>query len=82
MDLAPVVPGTGLAGERQPVASSPELDLEEALRHIDVRGAVLPHGSELDQVRLRYRVAHGEEEVCCARQIVPLNEEGVLYVHH
>ena len=50
VDLAPVVPGAGLAREREPVAAAAVLDLEEALRHRDAGRAVLPHRPELDQV--------------------------------
>ena len=82
VDLAPVVPGAGLARERQAVAAAPVLDVEEALRDVDVRRPVLAHRAELDQVGVGRQVPHRVENVQRAFDVVALHPDGVLRVHH
>jgi hypothetical protein len=82
VDLGLVVPGSGLARERQRVGPAPILDGEEAFGNVQVGRAVLAHGAELHQVGLRTRLPHGEQDVQRGLNVVDLREDRVLHVHH
>ena len=77
-----MVPGAGLPGEGQTVAPAAVLDLEEALRDVQVRRAVLAHRAELDQVRVGRQVPHRVEHVEGALDVVALHPDRMLRVHH
>ena len=58
-----MVKAAGLLGERQHVGAAPVGDLDVPLFDVDVRGAVLTHGAQLDQVDRWIGVSDGVEEI-------------------
>src|SRR5581483_8477725 len=80
VNLAPVIPGVGLTGERQPICATPILDLEEPFRDVDVRRAIFAHGAELQEVSLQSKVTNGEHEVEGRHDVVHLDTDSVLTV--
>ena len=66
----------------QDVGASVVVDLDEALFDVDVRRSVLAHRPQLDQVRLRREVLHGEQDVQRPHDVVDLGDHGVAARQH
>src|SRR5579875_1230967 len=81
-DLAPVVPRPRVAGERQGVAATPILDLEEPFGDLDVGGSVLPHRAHLHEMGLRAAVPDRVEEVEGPGEVLDLRRHRVVDVDH
>jgi hypothetical protein len=75
--LREVIDRARLLRERQRVAPAPVLDLDEALLDVDVRGPVLPHRPQLDQVAAWDPVANREQHVERAEDVVALGRDSV-----
>ncbi len=82
VDLGAVIERSGLLREGQGVAAPLVLDLDEAFLDVDVRGAVLPHRSELHQVAVGYVVADREQQVEGPDHIRVLGLDRPLARHH
>jgi hypothetical protein len=82
MHLGQVIERTGLLRERKHILPAIVRDLDKALFDIDVRGPVLPHGAELNEMRLRAEFLHCVEQVQRTDHVVGLGENGMLAVDH
>src|SRR5690606_37593892 len=69
-DLGGVVDGARSAREKELAFTALVLDLEPAFLDVDVRGAVLAHGAQLDDVGVTREIAHGEHQVVGYAQVV------------
>jgi hypothetical protein len=78
VDLGEVIERAGLLGERERVFAAVVLDLDEALFDVDVRRAVFAHRAELDEVAIGLQLAHGEEQVQRADDVVHLRNTACL----
>ena len=54
------------------------LDLDVAFLDVDIRRAILAHGSELDQMAIGPQFANGEEQIQRADDVVDLRETACL----
>ena len=80
--LRQVVERAGLLGEGQGVGPAVVGDGQPALFDVDVRGAVLAHRAQLDQVDRRIDLGDGPEQVEGADHVVHLGVDGVSAVQH
>ena len=82
VDLRKVIQGSGHLGERQDVATSVVLDLDEALLDVDVGRPVLAHRAELDEVACGHVLAQGEQQVERPDEVVCLSLHSVTAREH
>ena len=82
MHLAPVIPASCLTRKGKNVLSTSKLNLEKALRDVNVRSAVFAHRAELDQVSVGTDLFHGIHDVERADDVVGLHPRGMFNVHH
>src|SRR3989440_1661136 len=77
-----VIEGARLLREWNYVLAAVVFDGDVALFDVNVGGAVLAHGAQLDEVTIRQKFANGEKNVQCSDDVVHLGEDGVLAVDH
>src|SRR6266550_448053 len=77
-----VIEGARLLREGKYVLAAVVFDGDVALFDVNVGGAVLAHGAQLDEVTIRQKFANGEKNVQCSDDVVHLGEDGVLAVDH
>src|SRR5215211_3790026 len=82
VDLAEVIPASGLLREGQKVLAAVVLDLDVALFDVYVGLAILSHRAELHQVAVGHVLVYGEEHVQVADDVVVLGVDGVAPVDH
>src|SRR6516165_9959941 len=82
MHLGQMIKAARLPWERYTVAPAAKFDFKESFGDVQVRGSILAHGSQLEQVGLRSYVANCKEQVERADDIVGLHEVRVMHIHH
>ena len=80
--LAEVVERARLLGVGEGIFATIVLNGDVALFDVNVGGAVLAHGAQLDQVAIGEVVAQHVEQVEVAQHVVGLGQHGVLTVDH
>src|SRR5438094_3202310 len=71
-----------LAREWKPIFSSAILYFEESFGYLNVRGSVLSHCTELDEVCLRAGLLHRPYQIESSDDVILLRERGMLPVDH
>ncbi len=82
VNLGEVIERRRLLGKRQHILAPVVLDFDVAFLDVDIRGAVLAHGSEFDQMAVGPQLADREEQIQSADDVVDLSGNRMLAVDH
>ena len=82
MHLRPVIPGTRLPWEWQPLFLPAIFHFEETFRNIQIGRAVFPHRPELQQVRARPKVSNRKNQIERGGDVIRLHKGRVVDIRH